>query len=291
MALPPKGHVKRVYKTAINPDTNEEGIVTDLFVDVRRTDEMPVHFQSTLEGVQAQDIRYKFIWNDDPNNQLNGVDASKADMQGENANAKRKTKKRRIKDPDVPSDPNSDLSMNDNDINLWIIEKMKIQLPRGDIFEGQIVQFVFNDNLLDGSEGDPSQTRVTAFMKIVNNDLNGMKMADADGKNPKLVDWQTYKAALQDGKHDDDDYLFLVVEMTDKFIVKFGADSTIGRSGLEGQRINFVLNENRYDVEPLFEQLSRDSVELKNVIRLDPFQDIVNVGSNVIAVEYAPEEQ
>ena len=291
MALPPKGHVKRVFKIATNPDTGEQGLVTDYFVDVRRCDEMPIHWQSSLEGFLAQEIRYKFVWNDNPNNHLSNVDASNADIQFENANAKRKTKKRRIKDPDVPSDETSDTSMEDNDVLLWIIERLKMQLPRGDIFEGQVVQFVFNDNLLDGSEGTPSQTRLTAFMKVKNNDLNGMKMADKDGKNPVMVDWATYKEALQNGKHDDDDYLYLIIEFTEEFMIKFGADNRIGRSGLEGQRIKFVLNEIKKDVEFLFEQIAQSDADLSKVVRLDPLQTIVNVGSNVIAVEYAPEEQ
>jgi hypothetical protein len=290
---PPKAHVKRIFKTATNPDTGEVGIVTDYFVDVRRTDEMTVNFQSTLEGKQGQMIRYKFIWNDNPNDHLKGVDDSNADIQYENANAKRKTRKRRIKDPDVPSDKDNELSINDNDILLWMVERLKIQLPRGDIFEGQVAQFVFNDNLLDSSEGDPSQSRVTAFMKIVNNDLNNkLKMADDDGKNPVMVDWATYKQALQNGNIDKTDPFFIVVEMTDKFSIRFQPDQTVSHPGLLGQRIVFVLNVNKIDVESLFEQLRRDDIDVnQQIVRVDPFQDIVNVGSNIIAVEYAPEEQ
>src|SRR5262252_3881818 len=124
---PRKGHVKRIYKIAVNPDTKEEGIVTDIFVDVRRIDRMTIVYQNvSVAGtdVEIQPVTHVFMWNDDPNNPIDGIDRSNADSEGENANAHRKTTKRRISDPDVPTDKSplpdgasdSATSINDNDI-------------------------------------------------------------------------------------------------------------------------------------------------------------------------------
>ena len=289
-----KGHVKRIYKIAVNPDTKEEGIFTDIFVDVRRIDKMAIAYQEAGTGVEAQIVNHVFMWNDDPNNLIDGIDASNADSEGENANAHRKTSKRIIIDPDVPTDKNalpdgasnSATSIDDNNIVLWIVNNVKLQMPRGSVFAvGQVVQFAFNNHPLDNSEDAPSQTRKTTLMKIVNNDLDGMKMADPDGKNPKIVDWEVYREALKNGKTDPDDLLALCVEATDKFTIRFGTDV---QTTIPYQNFTFVLTENKDDVETYFDEGDKDA---KQIIRLDPLQVIVNVGSNIIAVEYAPEEK
>jgi hypothetical protein len=291
-----KAHVKRVYKIVTDPETKEEFLSTDIFVDVLRIDELFVHFQSTDDGKLGQDIRYVLKWNDDKNNPLDNVDASKADLQFENANAKRKTEKRRIVDPDVKTDEtplpdgssDSATSIDDNDIYLWIIERVKIIMPQGEITgrEGQEVQFVFNNRPLDESEGTPSN-RTTSVIKIVNNNLNGMRMmtdGDGGGEAPQAIirDWDTYREALENGKIDKDDQLYLAVEFTDKLPVNFGADA---ETGSIAQAINHVLTANR-DIEDMFGAVDQDVVEQSSFIRLDPLQVIVNVGSNIIAVEF-----
>ncbi len=295
MSDPPKAHVKRIYKIVTNPDTMEDGIVTDIFVDMLRIEEAPVKFQTADDGAVGQIIRYKFIWNDDQNNPVDGVDASNADLIYENANASRKTEKRRISDPGVATDStplptgssDSSTSVDDNDIYLWIVDRLKIAMPQGDGTgrQGQVVQFVFNNLPLDGSKGNPAK-RKTSPIKIVNNDLNGLKMADADNK-PLPVDWVDYKQALQDGKTDPADKLFLTVECVEQFTVKFGANVKIGTLD---QHVIHVLTENTKNVEPLFEAGDPDVVDVNGksaLIRTDPLQFIVNVGSNIIAVQFA----
>lgn len=299
MATPPKAHVKRIYKIATNQDTGEEALVTDIYVDVRRFDELPVTFQSTDDGKLGQIIRFKFTWNDDINNPVQNIDDSNADLQYENANAKRKTEKRRIVDPGVKSDTESTLpdgssnsatSVEDNDIYLWIVDRLKAVMPQGEDTgrQGQIVQFVFNNKPLDGSKGDPAK-RKTSPIKIVNNDLNNLKMTD-DNDKPIPIDWDTYKQALQDGKTDPSDKLFLTMEFVDKFTVAFASNA---ESGTVGQNIGYFPTENSKDVEVLFDAGDPDAVDANGdsaLIRLDPLQAIVNVGSNIIAVEFAPKD-
>jgi hypothetical protein len=303
MASVRKAHVKRVFKIAANPDTGEDAIVTDFFVDMLRIDELPVIFQSTDRGKLGQAIKYILKWNDDRDNPLDNIDASNADAQFENANAKRKTEKKRITDPDVKTSTtelpdgssNSATSIDDNDILLWIVDRVKIKMPQGkDTGElDQVVQFVFNNIPLVGDEeGRLPGKRTTSVIKIVNNDLAGLKMAtdvDADGNDitPKAIirDWDTYRQALIDGKTDKDDKLFLPVEYTDDFIVLFGVDANRFTQGIIGQAIRHKLTGNRA-VENLFEAIDQDIVEKKTWIRLDPLQVIVNVGSNIIAVEF-----
>ncbi len=304
-----KAHVKRIYKIVTDPDTKEEFLSTDIFVDVLRIDELLVNFQSTDDERLGQIIKYVLKWNDDKDNPLDNIDASAADIQFENANAKRKTEKRRIVDPGVKTDKTplpegsseSATSTEDNDLYLWIMKRVKIMMPRGEVTgrEDQIVQFVFNNRpLFDDSEGPPSN-RTTSVIKVVNNDLGGMKMAtepqadgDGAGEDPQAIirDWDTYRKALEDGKTDKDDELYLTVEFTDNFTVNFGADA---ERGLEAQGIKHVLGNNRA-IEDMFAKGDPKALDLDGksaLIRLDPLQLIVNVGSNIIAVEFKPEAE
>ena len=294
MAVIRKAHVKRIFKIMTNPETKQEEISTDIFVDVRRFENLPVIIRSADDGKVGQVISYKFFWNDDINNPVDGIDASNADLIFENANAKRKTERLRIKDPDVATDSgilpegssDSATSIEDNDIYLWIVNKLKVKMPQGEPTgrQNQIIELVFNNRPIDGSKGTPAN-RTTSYIKIVNNDLNNLKMLDANDK-PLIMDWSIYKQALQDGKTDPKDELFLAVEFVDKFKVRFAADANTGSSG---QDIGYFPTENKEDVEVLFEAI--DPIDAKEIIRLDPLQVIVNVGSNIIAVEFMPKDE
>lgn len=300
MATLPKRHVKRVFKTATNPDTGEEGVVTDIFIDVLRTDVLPVNFQTDDEGRRGQIINYKFAWNDDFNNPDPNIDASNADAQFENANASRKTKKRAIVDPGVPTDTNSDTSIDDNNITLWLIERLKVKLSGIEFPTGQVTQVVFNNNPPDSSDGVPSK-RDVSLIKVVNNDLNNMKMTDENDKS-LIIDWGDYQQALQNGKTDPKDDLFLTVEVSNQFKVAFGVEAgkitkspyADPRAGIKGQVIGYFYTEYKDTLLKLFDPGDPDATDADGnsaIIRLDPLQEIVNVGSNIIAVEFLPGDQ
>ena len=294
--MPRNAHVKRIFKIAVNQDTGEEALVEDIYIDVLRIDRLSVIYRSTDEGKEPQAINYRYQWNDDKDNPVDRIDASKADLQYENANAKRKTEKRKIEDPDVKSDTgalpegssSSATSLDDNDIVLWIVKRLKVKMPQGEVTgrRDQIVQFAFNNKPKDESEGAPSKRR-TSPVKIVNNDLGGMKMTREDeGGNIRAIirDWETYRTALQNGKVDEKDELYLAVEFTDDFTVRFGVGA---EKEIVGQAIRHVLGNNRA-IEELFEAVDPANIaaEERTLIRIDPLQAVVNVGSNIIAVEF-----
>jgi hypothetical protein len=273
-------HVKRVHQLVRNDDDTADVINGDIWLDVLRIDRLPVTFQGASDGKAGQIVNYKLIWNDDLFNPAQNVDASNADIQFENANARRKTEQIEIRDPAAKTGDNL------SSVYLWIVDKIKVAVQgKNDGTQGQNVLLTFNNLPFDRSKGNPSN-RTTSVIKIVNNDLDGLKMTNSDGY-PIIMDWDTYLQALQNGNVDPTDGLFLTVEYTDKFTVQFGADAD---TGAEGQNIVFNLAGNR-NIENLFFQGSIDATDVNGetaVIRLDPFQAIVNVGSNIIAVEFAP---
>jgi hypothetical protein len=276
-------HVKRVHQLVRNDDDTADIINDDIWVDVLRIDQLPVTFQGASDGKAGQVVNYKFIWNDNLFNPADNVDASNADIQFENANAGRKTEQIEIRDPAAKTGDNL------SSVYLWIVDKIKVAIQgKDDGTQGQKVLLTFNNLPNDGSKGKPGN-RTTSVIKIVNNDLGGLKMTNSDGY-PIIMDWDTYLGALQNGNVDPADGLFLTVEYTDKFTVQFGADTD---TGAEGQNIVYALAGNR-NIEDLFFQGSIDATDVNGktaVIRLDPFQAIVNVGSNIIAVEFAPGEK
>lgn len=279
MADPRKAHVKRIHKIITDTDGNQT-LAEDIWIDVLRIDKLPVIFQSTDQGVRGQIIVHNYKWNDDPNNPDPNIDASNADIQFENANANRKTEQFLVKDPNDPA-----ATAADNGINLWIVDKLKVAMPKGGDEPGnQFVNFLFNNLPLDGTRGIPSN-RTTSVIRIVNNDLNGMKM-NADDGTPFIVDWDTYRQALIDGLSDPNDQLFLSVEFTDNFTIRFGADWL---TGIVGQNIKYVLTANT-PVENMFLKGDVNAVDADGnsaLIRTDPLQVIVNVGlANIIAVEF-----
>src|SRR5215831_6341650 len=288
---PRRAHVKRIYKLMTNSDVTDEfgdpekALNTDYFVDVLRLDQLPVFFQSTEEGKIRLVIRYFFAWNDDILNPLDNIDASNADLQFENANAKRVMEKLRIADPDVTA------ADEEQPFYIWLVRNVKVKLRGKELgIRDQIVQFVFRNVPLDGSKGEPGR-RTTSVLKVRNNDLNHLMDKAADDESYRIFDWDTYRQALIDGKVDDDDPFFLTVEATDNFIVKFQADELKGRLG---QMIRHVLqnkpieNMTNADGDYLFFQGDKDVLDADGntaLIRTDPLQQIVNVGSNIIAVE------
>src|SRR5215831_3377365 len=155
-------HVKRIRKIVTDEDTGEQVLSDDVWIDVLRTDKLPITFGSTMDGVtRSQIINFVFLWNDDPNNPIDGIDASNADLQFENANAKRKMLKLAVNDP-IESAPTDD-SSGDNGVDLWIINKVGVY-QRGfrDFPQGWYVEnLVFNNNPADGSKGTPANRKVS----------------------------------------------------------------------------------------------------------------------------------
>jgi hypothetical protein len=310
-----KAHVKRVHKMERNPDfppddeENPERMFEDVWVDVLRLDKLFVRLQSehiTPKVIEGQRIQYVFKWNDDirepdPDIEINEDTTDK--VQWENANPIRKTKKLLIKDPDVkaPAKGQPKHNVDDNSVSLWIVEKVRVDEPRGKTptNRGQKVQYVFKNEIPDKDDESP-RTRETTPIEVVNNDLNGLKMMteekNEDGvREALIIDWEKYLEALKDGDTDEDDDLVLTVEVVDNFRVRFQSDP---KTGQKGQLRNVVLaskqsdRHRRYEqVEDNFEEGDRDAEDAYGnpaLVRLDPLQVIVNVGSNIIAVEFAP---
>lgn len=266
-----------------NPDTLKKEKNTDVYADVLRIDNLPIKFQSDdASGIVGQNINYSLLWNDDVNHKKENVDDKNADDQYENANAKRKTEKLIIKDPDVKS------SEDDDQLYIWNVKSLKVALRTKLIgITNQIIQFVFN-NTAPGSESGnpPAKKRKTTVLKIPSNDLGGLKMRRSDG-SAVIVDWETYKTALAKGKVDEDDIALPAVEFTDKFAVLFQMDK-----GVVAQSIDHVLQNT--ELEALFsagDSGATDADGKSALIRTDPFQFIVNVGTNIIAVEFEPEKK
>jgi hypothetical protein len=278
-----KAHVKRIRQIARNSDDTADIVNDDIWIDVLRIDKLPVVFQGSNDGSAGQVINYVLKWNDDPNNPASNIDSSNADLQFENANASRKTKLLEIRDPTAPKDDST------ASVHLWTVEKIKIKIQgKATGAESQLVNLSFNNHPFDGSDGRPSN-RTTSVLKIFSNDLNDLRMTNDDG-TAIIYDWDTYRDALLNGNVNPDDQFFLTVEYTDKFTVQFGANAD---TGAVGQNIVFNLTGNR-NIENLFYQ---GDLHAKNadgnsaVIRLDPFQTIVNVGQNIIAVKFAAGEK
>jgi hypothetical protein len=277
---PRSSHVKRIRQVTTDPETGEQSLADDVWIDVLRLDKLPINFRSTDLGASGQLIAYVLVWNDDPFNPAGNIDASNADAQFENANASRKTVQIDVQDPGVPS------ASSDNSVKLWIINQLTLIARGQDFPQGwQNRKIVFNNLPADGSKGTPAKRQVSV-LKIVNNDLNGMKMIDDDGK-PFVVAWETYRQALQDGKSDPDDPLYLTVEFPDRFTLDFGADALLGT---RGQHIAYVPT-GYQAIENLFEAGDPEALNADGnsaLIRTDPLQVIVNCGSNIIAVEFSP---
>ena len=292
-----KAHVKRVHKMEANPDfpNSEKRMFMDVWVDMLRIDTLPVKFQTEagpdMKGLEGQIVKYVFRWNDDIKNPEPDivVDENKAEIkQYENTNPKRKTKKLLIKDPSVEAPPKGKPQQNvdDNSVSLWIVQQVTVDEPRGKPFAhaGQKVKYRFNNRMPDDPDGPASEIRKTTPVKVVNNDLNGLRMMDDE--EPLIISWSDYLTALNAGKIDEDDKLFLTVEVVDKFTARFQAEA---KTGQEGQLRKVILKNKK--VEELFKEGDRNAVDAYGnpaVIRLDPLQVIVNVGSNIIAVEFAP---
>jgi hypothetical protein len=254
-----RAHVKRVFATESDTVLN-----TEVWIDVLRLDQLPVAFQSSADsGAVGQEIDYVLHWNDDPNHPKDQIDNSKADQQGENANAARETSQLAIENPESPDDPQ---------VLLWIIERALVsrQADPDTGKLGQDVQLVFDNAVVADRE--------VSVIKVVNNDLGGMQMADQDGRNPAIVDWNDYQQALQAGQTDDSQRLD--VECTDRYSGAFQAAETTGAAG---QYITFVLANGQ--VEQLFDAGDPKAVD---VIRTDPLQVIVNVGFGGLAVIFGP---
>jgi hypothetical protein len=104
-----------------------------------------------------------------------------------------------------------------------------------------------------------------------------------DDYTPTIVKWNDYQKALQAGTIDTTD-VELTVEFVDKFSINFQTDTL----GIQGQGINYILKGNT-NIEKLYEQGDADVMDADGkpaLLRLDPLQVIVNVGTNVIAVEF-----
>lgn len=258
---PRHAHVKRVFQL------NDDGSInTNVWIDLLRIDKTPMNRQSTGDGIQGQIAYYKLLWNDDPNNPLQNIDNSDADIQGENANVRsRKTEKIQVKNPQSP----------DQAIDLWVIKMMSMRdQPERTGKVGQINVFKFHNSSPQSGASDANTRRIGSVVHVVNNDLGGMKMAADDGSDPILVDWNDYEAALQAGAEDGSQYLDVFI--TDKFWVSFAPEE----SGARGQIIQFVLGNNR-EVEQLFERGDSNAVDIDgapSVVWTDPLQSIVNVG-------------
>src|SRR5215831_1439022 len=174
MADPRKAHVKRVHKIVVDPDGNEV-IVDDYWVDVLRLDKVPFRFQSAVEGFQGQIITQVINWNDDPYNPLPNADTSNADVQFENANAERKTRKLTIQDPDVKSDTATKGTIDDDSIYLWIVDKLKSVVRGPSVPVGQAIIYSFDSWPADGSgDKQPGKDRKTSPIKVAFNDLGGL---------------------------------------------------------------------------------------------------------------------
>jgi hypothetical protein len=294
-----QAHVKRVFQLEDNPNYDPSNldagpaqtINPDIWVDMLRIDQLPVIFQSTDDGRLGQRIIYKLKWNDDPNDQDPTIDNSAADVQAENANiSSRKTRQLKIKNPESPDDLTAQLK-------LWIVEKLRVERNGKETGKsGQGVQYVFNNTPITGDPDNPDAIpnlkRTTSVIKVMNNDLAGMKMSDDDGSNPVLVDWFTYTDALSSEDAEiDTGGVHLDVEVTDNLWVGFGADED---SGIVGQIIQFILQPGNNPIEDWFEQGDISAVDVNGdpaVVRTDPLQDVVNVNFGGLAVIFGVKDE
>ena len=290
-----KAHVKRIFQMVDkdgNVTSDSDGIPNmDFWFYVLRIDWIIIMFTGLSKEWKDQQIAYKLLWNDDKNNPAEGIDSSKADGQFENANAKRTTKQLFIHDPGVEVDDPPDPLLGSN---LWIVEKMEFKLPQGRSanigIAGQLVNLVFDNVPLAGDDtGKLPAKRTTSVINIVSNDLDHLVMTnEADVEDISqitayMIDWEVYKQALIAGTIDTTD-LHLIVEFVDKFTIRFQAELP----DVLGQQIVYVLGNNKY-IEDLFNQGSLDEPDADGkpaVLRLDPFQVIVNAGVNITAVEF-----
>ena len=292
-------HVKRIFAGgtpggggAVARDTAGPSLDTEMYVDVLRWDKLPVVFRSYDDGQTEQTITYKMLWNDDPSNPLQNVDASRADSQGEDANAVRKTHQKAIINPTDPDNPTP--------VKVFVIDsaKIKFQTDTDTGIQGQIIKLTFL-NTVQGAAGDPNapsqrvaKRKVTAI-KVPQNDLKGLTMSDSDGRNPRIVDWETvYKPALQSGGKDTSQQID--VEVTLQYTHVFQTDTKYPFGGGKvNQEVIFALGHNR-KVAELYDAGNPDAADKNGrpcIVRMDPLSTIVNVGFGGLAVIFGPNHQ
>lgn len=257
---PRKAHVKRIYLLHNNE------IDHNVWVDVMRIDEWEIEFRGVRSGMKGLLTDYRFKWLDDGKHG--------GDVQGENANRTRKTKKLRVHNPSLPTDEN------ETDILLWIVDQMHISFPifdPDDFSKWSHVTASYNyDNTPPGGAGPPPPAhRKVSAVRVVNNDLNGLDMT-------KPVDWKTkYRPALVAGTRDLDQYID--VEIPERYGVAWRGKP----DGLRSQNLFVFRN---VDLAAIFKRDGKP--DPAKTLRTDPYEFIVNVNWDVIpefiALEISP---